>query len=160
MSKKHKHKIKIKEEKSNGVVKKTIIVTGSIVIVVLLFSILSKLGSSSSSQDIKEVGGTTNTSSSEQANNVSIEEKQIVTINVLGGYNPRVSNAKAGIPTVLRFKTNGSFGCASSIYLPSINYRTNLPLSENTDISLGTQQAGVFRGMCGMGMYNFVVNFQ
>ena len=128
---------------------------------VLLFSILSKLGSSSSSQDIKEVGGTTNTSSSEQANNVSIEDgKQIVTINVLGGYNPRVSNAKAGIPTVLRFKTNGSFGCASSIYLPSINYRTNLPLSENTDISLGTQQAGVFRGMCGMGMYNFVVNFQ
>src|ERR1035437_5756964 len=59
------------------------------------------------------------------ANNVTMENgKQIIAINVKGGYSPRVSTAKAGIPTILRFKTNGSFDCSSSLYLPSINYRS------------------------------------
>ncbi len=164
MSKKHKHKkhnnVEVEKTDTNNVVKRTIIVTATIVIVFLSFSILSKLSPSASSSEI------TQTSSSEidtsaPINNVSIEDgKQIVTIDVRGGYNPRISTAKAGIPTILRFKTNGTFGCASSIYLPSMNYRTNLPLSGNTDIPLPTQQVGTFRGMCGMGMYNFVINFQ
>ncbi len=159
--KKHKHKI-VEAEKTekNNVVKRTIIVTAAIVIVFLSFSILSKLSSSTSSSETAQ-NSSSETDISTQGNNVSIEDgKQIITIDVRGGYNPRVSTAKAGIPTILRFKTNGSFGCASSIYLPSMNYRNNLPLSGNTDISLPTQSVGTFRGMCGMGMYNFVINFQ
>ncbi|MFO0744041.1 MAG: cupredoxin domain-containing protein [Candidatus Paceibacterota bacterium] len=159
--KKHKHKIvEAEKTETNNVVKRTIIVTATIVIVFLSFSILSKLSSSSSSSETSQTNPV-ETDTSTQGNNVSIEDgKQIITIDVRGGYNPRVSTAKAGIPTILRFKTNGSFGCASSIYLPSMNYRTNLPLSGNTDIPLPTQSVGVFRGMCGMGMYNFVINFQ
>ncbi len=162
--KKHKNKIiemnKIENDKKNNVVKKTIIVTATIVIVFLSFSILSKLSPSASSSEIAQTSSS-ETDTSAQGNNVSMEDgKQIITIDVRGGYNPRVSTAKAGIPTILRFKTNGTFGCASSIYLPSMNYRTNLPLSGNTDIPLPTQSVGTFRGMCGMGMYNFVINFQ
>lgn len=153
-----------KDESKNGVIR-LIIVVFSIAIIVLLFLIFSKLNSSTSS-DNPYYGDTssTNDSSSDNSapvNNVSIEDgKQIITIYVKGGYSPKVSTAKADMPTVLRFKTNGSFGCASSIYLPSMNYRTNLPLSGNTDIPLPTQKAGVFRGMCSMGMYNFIINFQ
>lgn len=164
--KKHKNKIieinKIEKENQNNVVKRTIIVVSSIVIIILLFSIFSKLNYSDSSSDNSQTYSEASYSSdSNSGNNVSVEDgKQIITIDVRGGYNPRVSTAKAGIPTVLRFKTNGSFGCASSIYLPSMNYRTNLSLSGNTDIPLPTQSVGTFRGMCGMGMYNFVINFQ
>lgn len=162
--KKHKHKI-VEAEKTekNNVVKRTIIVVSIIVIVFLSFSILSKLSSTDSSSEIAQTypSEISSTENSNSENNVSIEDgKQIITIDVRGGYNPRVSTAKAGIPTILRFKTNGSFGCASSIYLPSMNYRNNLPLSGKTDIPLPTQSVGTFRGMCGMGMYNFVINFQ
>jgi hypothetical protein len=42
------------------------------------------------------------------ANNVSIVDgKQIIEIGAKGGYAPRISVAKAGIPTVLRFTTSG-----------------------------------------------------
>ena len=162
MSKKHKHKkhkiIEAEKTETNNVVKRTIIVTATIVIVFLSFSILSKLGSSSTSSSQTS---SAETDTSAQVNNVVIEDgKQIIIIDVRGGYSPKISTSKAGIPTVLRFKTNGTFGCSSSIYLPSMNYRTNLPLSGNTDIPLPTQSVGTFRGMCGMGMYNFVINFQ
>lgn len=147
----------------NGIIR-LIIVLLSIVIIFLLFLIFSKSDSSSSNSLYYGDTSSTNNNSSKDSvpvNNVTTEDgKQIVTIDVRGGYNPKVSTAKAGVPTVLRFKTNGSFGCASSIYLPSMNYRTNLPLSGNTDIPLPNQKGGVFRGMCGMGMYNFIINFQ
>jgi plastocyanin domain-containing protein len=151
-----------KEHQSKNKIIRLIIVVFSIAIIVLLFLIFSKLNSSTSSENL-DTSSTNNSSSDNSApvNNVSIEDgKQIITIDVRDGYSPKVSTAKADMPTVLRFKTNGSFGCASSIYLPSMNYRTNLPLSGNTDIPLPTQKAGVFRGMCSMGMYNFIINFQ
>ena len=94
-------------------------------------------------------------------NNVFMENgKQVILIDVQDGYNPQVSTAKAGIPSVIRFKTNSSFSCASSVILPSINYRSNLPRSGNTDIDLPAQTTGTFRGMCGMGMYNFSIEFK
>ncbi len=99
-------------------------------------------------------GGTTS------VQNVTMENgKQIVSINVKGGYSPRVSTAKAGIPTILRFTTNGSFDCSSTLVLPSVGYRSTLPLSGITDIELPAQAVGTFKGMCGMGMYNFSINF-
>lgn len=149
-------------QSKNGIIR-LIIVLLSIVIIGLLFLIFSKSNSSDSNSSNSSSTSYADASASQAtpANNVTTEDgKQIITIDVKGGYNPKVSSAKAGVPTVLRFKTNGAFGCASSIYLPSMSYRTNLPLSGNTDIPLPTQKAGVFRGMCGMGMYNFIINFQ
>ena len=43
------------------------------------------------------------------ADNVHIVDgKQIIEIDVKGGYHPNKSVAKAGMPTILRFKTNGT----------------------------------------------------
>lgn len=95
------------------------------------------------------------------ANNVSVVNgQQIVTINAKGGYQPQKSIAKAGLPTVLRFVTSGSFDCSSSIRIPSLGISKILPQSGNTDIDAGTQQVGVLQGTCGMGMYRFEVDFQ
>ncbi len=95
------------------------------------------------------------------ANNVSIiDGKQIVEIRAKGGYQPRRSIAKAGIPTILRFNTNGTFDCSLSIRIPSLGITKYLPPSGSTDIELGVFQASRLQGMCGMGMYPFEVDFQ
>ncbi len=94
-------------------------------------------------------------------NNVTVENGvQIVEIKVKGGYIPRTSYAKAGLPTTLRFNTNGTFDCSSSVRIPSLNISKNLPISGLTDISLPSSEAGTLQGSCGMGMYPFEIVFQ
>jgi len=90
-----------------------------------------------------------------------IEGKQIIEIMVKGGYSPRKTIAKAGIPTILRMKTNGTFDCSSSLMIPQLNYRKVLAPSGIEEIEISVSQAnGTLRGLCSMGMYNFEVNFE
>lgn len=92
--------------------------------------------------------------------NVSIVDgKQIIEIKAKGGYIPESSRAKANIPTILRFNTNGTFDCSSSIRIPSMNISKILPLSGTTDVDLGNPKLGVLQGSCGMGMYPFEIQF-
>ena len=94
-------------------------------------------------------------------NNVSvIDGKQIIEIHAKGGYQPKTSNAKAGIPTTLRFNTSGTFDCSSAVRIPSLSINTALPPSGTTDIDIGFAQLGTLQGTCGMGMYPFEVVFQ
>jgi plastocyanin domain-containing protein len=94
-------------------------------------------------------------------NNVTMENGvQIVEIKARGGYLPRRSVAQAGIPTVIRFNTNGTFDCSSAMRIPSLNISKNLPISGNTDVDIPLPQAGILRGSCSMGMYSFEVDFQ
>lgn len=97
----------------------------------------------------------------DDANNVSIVDgTQVIAITAKGGYSPRVTNAKAGIPTVIKMDTRGTFDCSSALAIPSIGYRNNLPPSGETTIEIPPQAAGTsMRGLCAMGMYNFSVNF-
>lgn len=106
--------------------------------------------------------GNSNLSSMSAGNNVSVVAGiQIVEITAKGGYSPRKSVAKAGIPTTLRMKTSGTFDCSGALVIPSINYQENLPMSGTTDIPLPAQTAGKsIQGFCAMGMYNFEVEFE
>ncbi len=105
-------------------------------------------------------GGSSNTPVA-KANNVTIVNgKQIVEIDVKGGYYPVKSVAKAGIPTIVRFKTSGTFDCSSAVRIPSMNVSKNLPQTGTTDIELASTQAGILQGVCGMGMYPFQIDFQ
>ncbi len=102
-----------------------------------------------------------NAGSTANANNVTIVDgKQIVEINARGGYQPRKSIAKAGVPTVIRFTTKGTFDCSSSIRIPSLGISKNLPQTGSTDIDIGSGKVGMLQGSCGMGMYPFEVEFQ
>ena len=102
--------------------------------------------------------GNTNTS---QAENSEIRNGiQYIRISAGGGYSPKVSSAKAGIPTKLIVKTNGAYDCSSSLAIHSIGFQKILPQTGETEIDIGTPVAGVpLRGVCGMGMYSFLVNF-
>lgn len=95
------------------------------------------------------------------ANNVTIVDgKQIIEIKAKGGYQPRRSIAKAGVPTILRFNTSGTFDCSSSVRIPSMNISKQLPQAGVTDIDIGTFQTILLQGACGMGMYPFEIDFQ
>jgi len=94
------------------------------------------------------------------ANNVSVVNGvQIVEIQARGGYWPRRSVAKAGIPTVIRFNTEGTFDCSSSVRIASLNISQILPQSGATDIDIGSQATSTLKGSCGMGMYPFEIDF-
>lgn len=95
------------------------------------------------------------------ANNVSVVNgQQIIEINAKGGYLPRRSVAKAGVPTILRVKTDGTFDCSSSLRIPSLNLSKILPPSGSIDIDLGLPTAAILQGFCGMGMYSFAIDFE
>lgn len=93
--------------------------------------------------------------------NVSLTgEKQIIEIEAKGGYSPRASNAKAGMPTILKVKTKGTFDCSSALTIPSLGYSANLPRSGTTEIEIPSQTSGsILKGFCAMGMYYFQITF-
>jgi plastocyanin domain-containing protein len=97
--------------------------------------------------------------SSPTQNVSTVEGKQIVDITARGGYSPRRTTAKAGVPTVLRVSTNGSYDCSVAIRIPKLNIAKNLEPTAKTDIDLGSPNPGTMRGLCGMGMYSFEINF-
>ncbi|PIP69007.1 hypothetical protein COW91_01680 [Candidatus Nomurabacteria bacterium CG22_combo_CG10-13_8_21_14_all_32_8] len=125
---------------------KTTIISIFIVVILIGGTIFLTRGNSNLSNDI---------------NNVNIVDgKQVIEINAKGGYSPRITTAKAGIPTVIKMKTNGSFDCSSALVIPSLDYRNNLPLSGETLIDVPAQKAGTkLQGLCAMGMYNFLIEF-
>ena len=95
-------------------------------------------------------------------NNVAIKNGiQYITIDAKGGYSPRVSRAKAGIPTKLIMKTNGTYDCSASLLVRSAQFQQILPQTGETEIDIGIPKAGVpVQGVCGMGMYSFQINFE
>lgn len=106
---------------------------------------------------IKNINGIPDT----PVNNVSIENgRQIIEIQARGGYRPRITNAKSGLPTTIRVKTNGTFDCSAGLTVPSLNYKTFLPSTGSTEIEIPAQGKGaLLRGLCQMGMYDFRINF-
>jgi len=85
---------------------------------------------------------------------------QYITITAGGGYSPQVTEAKSGIPTKLIMKTNGTYDCSASLVIHSIGFQKILPQTGETEIDLGIPKKSVsLQGVCGMGMYSFVINF-
>jgi hypothetical protein len=55
--------------------------------------------------------------------------------------------------------TNGSYDCSVAIRIPKLNIARNLEPTAKTEIDLGSPNPGIMRGLCGMGMYSFEINF-
>ncbi|MEK7113870.1 MAG: cupredoxin domain-containing protein [Patescibacteria group bacterium] len=106
-------------------------------------------------------GSKNNTETGGSAQNIEIKDGiQYITVNAKGGYSPKVSSAKAGIPTKLVIKTNGTYDCSASLVIRSVGFQKILAQTGEEVIDLGIPKAGQpIQGLCGMGMYNFVVNF-
>lgn len=147
MSKRNKEK-RNKDKNSSGTNKTPFIIATILILAVVGFIlVLSSSGNNSGSVS--------------SAENSQIKDGvQYITINAGGGYSPKVSNAKAGIPTKLIMKTNGIYDCSASLVIRSIGFQRILPQTGETEIDVGIPKAGVpLQGVCGMGMYSFLVNF-
>jgi plastocyanin domain-containing protein len=103
----------------------------------------------------------TGSTSTQSAQNVEIKDGiQYVTIDAKAGYSPQISTANAGIPTKLIVKTNGTYDCSASLVIRSIGYQKILAQTGEETIDIGTPNAGQsLQGVCGMGMYNFLIKF-
>ncbi len=103
----------------------------------------------------------TNPNSTQITNNVVLNgSTQTISIAAKGGYEPRNTTAKADTATTLKIQTSGTFDCSSSLIIPSLKYRKNLPPTGETAVEIPPQKAGTtIRGLCSMGMYNFTLNF-
>lgn len=100
-------------------------------------------------------------SSFKDGDNVSIVDgKQIIEISAKGGYSPRITKAKADIPTIIKMETSGTFDCSSALVIPSLDYRANLLPKDITEITVPPQKVGAkLQGLCAMGMYSFSIEF-
>ena len=107
------------------------------------------------------IGPKINSNSSISAENSEIKDSvQYITIKAGGGYSPKLSSVKANMPTKLIVKTNGAYDFSSSLIIHSIGFQKILPQTGETEIDLGTQKAGEsLQGVCSMGMYSFLINF-
>lgn len=94
------------------------------------------------------------------SDNVSIENgKQFIDLTAKGGFSPRKTIAQAGLPTVLKVTTDGTYDCSASINIPDQSVRQLLPATGTTEIDLGTPEEMVLQGTCSMGMYRFEIDF-
>lgn len=86
---------------------------------------------------------------------------QYVDITARGGYSPKVVNAKAGVPTVIRMTTENSYDCSTSLVISALGYQKNLKPSGVEEIAVPQDKAqGVLKGTCSMAMYRFEIRFE
>jgi plastocyanin domain-containing protein len=99
--------------------------------------------------------------SDDVASSQNIEIKggiQYITIIARGGYSPRVTEAKAGLPSKLVVKTEGTFDCSASLVVRPVGFKKILQPTGAEVIDLGILKSGdKIQGVCGMGMYSFQI---
>lgn len=52
--------------------------------------------------------------------------KQQITITAGQGYTPRITQAKAGMPTEIKIQGRNAYGCESAVRIPELGYSKNL----------------------------------
>ena len=84
-----------------------------------------------------------------------------VSVNVLDyGYNPPISQAKAGQPVQLNLTTNNTYGCTLAFVIPALNLFQVLPTTGVTTLEIPPQPAGsVLYYTCSMGMFGGQIEF-
>jgi plastocyanin domain-containing protein len=104
-------------------------------------------------------GGPLLSNESVQTQNIEIKDGvQYVTISAKGGYSPRVTDIKGGIPTKLIMETDGTYDCSSSLVIHAVGYQKMLPATGKEIIDLGIPKSGEeLEGLCSMGMYSFLL---
>ena len=97
----------------------------------------------------------------ESSPNVAIVDgTQFIEIVAKGNYSPRITVAKAGIPTVINLKTDRTRDCTIAVTIPSLKYRMMLPTTGVTPVNVAAQEPGSsLQGVCTMGMYGFTIRF-
>jgi plastocyanin domain-containing protein len=129
-------------------------ISASVIVVVAIVIFFIAKGRGGSSIDQSETPNTTNAITMENGT-------QYIKITARGGYTPRSITAKGGVKTVIRMTSAGAFDCSSSVVIPALNYEKYVQPQQTVEIPIPLEKTtGALQGLCSMGMYNFVVNFE
>lgn len=102
----------------------------------------------------------TTTAGTVSSNVTETAGKQEITIEAWNGYNPKITMAKANMPTELKIQWKNAYGCESAVRIPALKYSKNLEANWSDVIQLVAQAPWtVINGTCSMGMYNFQIKF-
>lgn len=79
---------------------------------------------------------------------------QIVKVKVANGYEPEVVEFKQGTPAKIVFNRSNNSICLARVQSDEMQFNTELPLNQNVEISINTDQKGEFNYACGMNMFH------
>jgi plastocyanin domain-containing protein len=86
---------------------------------------------------------------------------QYIDIMARGGYAPEVTRATAGMPAVIRVRTENTFDCSTALVIPALGFSGYLERTGVKEIPVPVDKAqGTLEGLCSMGMYTFTVEFK
>lgn len=88
-------------------------------------------------------------------NQVTMENgKQVAKVNVANGYEPAIVEFKQGIPAKIIFNRSNNSSCLARVQSDELQFSTELPLNQNIEVSINTDQKGEFSYACGMNMFH------
>ncbi|MGW6454924.1 urease accessory protein UreH domain-containing protein [Streptomyces sp. NPDC055078] len=90
---------------------------------------------------------------------VDTSGRQVITLTVTDFYLPTRFTAKAGLPTTLVLRGKDSGGCARAFTIPELGVQEIVKQNGDTEIDLGTRDAGELRFSCAMGMQSGAIDF-
>lgn len=82
------------------------------------------------------------------------DDRQIVDVEVKGGYSPEVVVLKKGIPATLNFTRKDSSSCLDRVVFSDFGINQALPQNQQQAINVDTSNAGEFQWACGMDMFH------
>ncbi|MDX6744768.1 sulfite exporter TauE/SafE family protein [Actinocorallia sp. A-T 12471] len=86
---------------------------------------------------------------------------QTITVHALDrGYRPALLAARAGVPTVLVLRTDGTRGCTRAFEIPDRGVSLLLPEKGELRVDLGVPRAGRLRFVCAAGHYPGAITFR
>ena len=94
------------------------------------------------------------------ANVSMVEGVQVIDIDARGGYSPRTTLATAGIPTIIKLNTSGTYDCSLAVRIPSISFSDMLSPRGTREVDIGEPKRGVMQILCSMGMYGAQIEFR
>lgn len=79
---------------------------------------------------------------------------QTIQVNVQNGYEPATVEFKQGIPGKIIFNRSNKSACLSHVQSSTLQFNKELPLNQNIEVPINTDQKGEFEYTCGMGMFH------
>ncbi|KRM41753.1 cupredoxin domain-containing protein [Lentilactobacillus parafarraginis] len=82
------------------------------------------------------------------------DDRQVVDVEVNGGYSPEVVVLKKGVPATLNFTRKDSSSCLDRVVFSDFGINKALPQNEKQAIEIDTSHPGEFQWACGMDMFH------
>ena len=79
---------------------------------------------------------------------------QVIKVNVANGYEPEVVEFKQGTPAKIIFNRSNDSACLARVQSDEIQFNTDLPLNQDVEVAINTDQKGEFNYACGMNMFH------